>query len=252
MCLNIGVDPPDMIKVDPCARTECWCDPFATEPAKALETIGGTLKSQYERWQGRAQFKLCLDPTVEDIKKNALTMRRSARRDRVLFHYNGHGVPRPTRNGELWVFNKTFTQYIPLSILELQSWIGAPGVYVFDCASAGNIMDYCLEHTDHGNNGGSNAAPVAEGNTGPPPKKEDLSPQAETVEAMKSFIMLGACGANALLPQQHELPADLFTSCLTTPIRVALKWYAWKQKVMKVNSELIDELPGSCNDRKTP
>ena len=65
VCLNIGVDPPDMIKVDPCARTECWIDPFATEPAKALETIGNTLKSQYERWQGRAQFKLCLDPTVE-------------------------------------------------------------------------------------------------------------------------------------------------------------------------------------------
>lgn len=26
--------------------------------------------------------------------------------ERVLFHYNGHGVPRPTPNGEIWVFNK--------------------------------------------------------------------------------------------------------------------------------------------------
>ena len=26
--------------------------------------------------------------------------------DRVLFHYNGHGVPKPTLNGEIWVFNK--------------------------------------------------------------------------------------------------------------------------------------------------
>jgi hypothetical protein len=25
--------------------------------------------------------------------------------ERVLFHYNGHGVPRPTVNGEIWVFN---------------------------------------------------------------------------------------------------------------------------------------------------
>ena len=23
----------------------------------------------------------------------------------MLFHYNGHGVPRPTSNGELWMFN---------------------------------------------------------------------------------------------------------------------------------------------------
>ena len=41
--------------------------------------------------------------------------------ERVLFHYNGHGVPRPTANGEIWVFNKSFTQYIPMSIYDLQA-----------------------------------------------------------------------------------------------------------------------------------
>lgn len=25
-CLNIGVDPPDVVKPKPCARTECWVD----------------------------------------------------------------------------------------------------------------------------------------------------------------------------------------------------------------------------------
>ena len=29
-----------------------------------------------------------------------------AQNDRILFHYNGHGVPKPTTNGEIWVFNK--------------------------------------------------------------------------------------------------------------------------------------------------
>lgn len=41
--------------------------------------------------------------------------------ERVLFHYNGHGVPRPTANGEIWVFNKSYTQYIPMSIYDLQA-----------------------------------------------------------------------------------------------------------------------------------
>lgn len=41
-----------------------------------------------------------------------------------MFHYNGHGVPRPTTNGELWVFNKTYTQYLPVSVFDLQTWIG--------------------------------------------------------------------------------------------------------------------------------
>ena len=26
--------------------------------------------------------------------------------ERVLFHFNGHGVPKPTSNGEIWFFNK--------------------------------------------------------------------------------------------------------------------------------------------------
>jgi len=33
--------------------------------------------------------------------------------ERVLFHYNGHGVPKPTPNSEIWVFNKSFTQVRP-------------------------------------------------------------------------------------------------------------------------------------------
>ena len=33
-------------------------------------------------------------------------------------------------------------------------------------------------------------------------------------------ILLAACGANEMLPQNPDLPADVFTSCLTTPIKV--------------------------------
>ena len=54
----------------------------------------------------KAKYRQCLDPTVEDVKKLCLSMRRNAKEERVLFHYNGHGVPRPTNNGEVWVFNK--------------------------------------------------------------------------------------------------------------------------------------------------
>lgn len=61
--------------------------------------------------------------------------------ERVLFHYNGHGVPRPTANGEIWVFNKNYTQYIPLSLYDLQSWVGTPAIYVFDCSAAGLIIN---------------------------------------------------------------------------------------------------------------
>ena len=127
LCLNVGVDPPDIVKTQPCARLECWIgelallyvvvsdcflmfvvisDPLSMSPQKALETVGLNLQKQYERWQPRARYKQSLDPTVDEIKKLCVSLRRNAKEERVLFHYNGHGVPKPTANGEIWVFNR--------------------------------------------------------------------------------------------------------------------------------------------------
>ena len=47
------------------------------------------------------------DDDVE-VRRLATGLRRAAREERVLFHYNGHGVPKPTANGEIWVFNRLF------------------------------------------------------------------------------------------------------------------------------------------------
>jgi regulatory associated protein of mTOR len=77
-----------------------------------------------------------------------MLLRRHAKKERgmyfqikiVLFHYNGHGVPKPTNNGEIWVFNKNFTQYIPLSLYDLHTSLGTPSIYVFDCSAAGRIV----------------------------------------------------------------------------------------------------------------
>ncbi|XP_024397087.1 regulatory-associated protein of TOR 1 isoform X2 [Physcomitrium patens] len=230
MCLNIGVDPPDVIKISPCARLECWIDPFSSASVKALEAIGKNLLTQYERWQPRARYKVCLDPTVEDIRKLCVGCRKSAKSERVLFHYNGHGVPRPTANGEIWVFNKTFTQYIPLSVYELESWLGNPSIYVLDCSAAGMIVKAFCERPEWG---------LGE------------TPSSSLTSATKDCILLAACGANETLPQGMELPADVFTSCLTTPIKIALRWFC-PRSLLSLDPELIDKIPGRQNDRKTP
>ena len=48
LCLNVGVDPPDVVKPEPCARLECWLDPTSMPAQKALEAIGKALQAQYE------------------------------------------------------------------------------------------------------------------------------------------------------------------------------------------------------------
>ncbi|KAL1549078.1 Regulatory-associated protein of TOR 1 [Salvia divinorum] len=226
LCLNISVDPPDVIKISPCARMECWIDPFSMAPQKALETIGRTLNQQYERWQPKARYKYSLDPTVDEVKKLCTTCRKYTKSERVLFHYNGHGVPKPTPNGEIWLFNKSYTQYIPLQISDLDSWLKTPSIYVFDCSAAGLIVSAFIQLQDY---------------------------SSSTSGALtRDCILLAACEAHETLPQSAEFPADVFTSCLTTPIKMALKWFCTRSLLHEsFDYSLIDRIPGRQTDRKT-
>lgn len=64
--------------------------------------------------------------------------------------------------------------------------------------------------------------------------------------AMNTFrncIQLAACSAHQILPMNPQLPADLFTACLTTPIKTALKWFTLQQTatlVPQVSYSLIE------------
>ncbi|XP_075502359.1 regulatory-associated protein of TOR 1-like isoform X2 [Primulina tabacum] len=173
LCLNISVDPPDVIKISPCARMECWIDPFTMAPQKALETIGRTLNQQYERWQP-----------------------------------------------------KSYTQYIPLPISDLDSWLKTPSIYVFDCSAAGMIVSAFIELQE-----------CSTSSSGP---------------SMRDCILLAACEAHETLPQSVEFPADIFTSCLTTPIKMALRWFCTRSLLHEsFDYSLIDKIPGRQTDRKT-
>lgn len=258
MCLHIGVDPPDLTKSNPCSKLECWIDPFALSPKRALETIAAELQRQYERWQSKARYKSSLDPTQDDIKKLCMTLRRNAREERILFHYNGHGVPRPTANGEIWVFNKNFTQYIPLSLYDLQKWMSSPSIYVFDCSHAGVVLNLFVKFAEQIDreieDARTNLSRSPQLASVPGHSASQLIPLLPSSSPLQD-ILVGACGENELLPMNPELPADLFTSCLTTPIKIALRWYVLQKNISRlnpsINQDMIDKIPGTVTDRKS-
>jgi regulator-associated protein of mTOR len=239
ICLNIGVDPPDVVKTNPTAKLECWVDPTATTSAqnKVMEQIGKKLQEQYETLSLRTRYKQYLDPSVEETKKFCISLRRNAKDERVLFHYNGHGVPLPTPSGEIWVFNKNYTQYIPVSLYDLQTWLAGPSLFVFDVSSAGNIV-----HNFH---------IFAEKH-----EKENIDAKKRDPNALVQnygdCILLAACEKKEMLPTNPDLPADLFTCCLTTPIEIALRFFIL-QNPLQVNVSLDDfRVPGRLQDRRSP
>lgn len=253
LCLNLGIDPPETIKAQPSARLEAWVDPKQySDPKKALEQIGRNLQAQYECLSSRTKYKQSLDPTIDDIKRFCVGLRRSAREDRILFHYNGHGVPRPTPSGEIWVFNRGYTQYIPLSVYELQTWLGAPVIYCYDCSGAGNILNSFNEfvekrkqlHTEGGDKDAKVNGPDG-GAAGP----------ASRNYAYETCIQLGACQADETLPINPELPADLFTCCISTPVDTAVKWFITQNSRVFTSTGLSVfsvQIPGKITDRRTP
>ncbi|KPJ02537.1 Regulatory-associated protein of mTOR [Papilio xuthus] len=263
LCLNVGVDPPDVVKTQPCARLECWIDPNSLSPGKALESIGHALQSQYERWQPRARYKQSLDPTSDEIKKLCCSLRRNAKDERVLFHYNGHGVPKPTNQGEIWVFNRAYTQYIPLSMYDLQTWMGAPSLYVYDCSNAGIIVDNFKQFAEQherdyemqASSGRDTAASGSASGAGPSAGGGGVGGGgAGAAVSYRNCIQLGACAAGQTLPMSPELPADLFTACLTTPVKMAMKWFVLRSRVRVATHDLldlIDKIPGQVSDRRT-
>ena len=48
----------------------------------------------------------------------------------------------------------------------------------------------------------------------------------------QNCIQLAACALNQTLPMNPELPADLFSCCLTTPIKMALRWFILQRHAM--------------------
>ncbi|SCU79614.1 LADA_0B01948g1_1 [Lachancea dasiensis] len=260
LCLNLGVDPPDVAKTNPCARLESWVDPLNFQDSKkAIEQIGKNLQAQYETLSLRTRYKQSLDPCVEDVKRFCNSLRRASKDERILFHYNGHGVPQPTTSGEMWVFNRGYTQYIPVSLYDLQTWLGAPCIYVYDCNSAGNIVTNFRTFVQ------KRIKDDEDGN-------HDASAPSST-QAYTECIQLASCRANELLPMKPELPADLFTCCLTCPIEISVDIFLMQSPLRETKYALLfqnnDErtqrngeklssskpnvtIPGKLSDRRTP
>ncbi|CAK1358784.1 WD repeat-containing protein mip1 [Cercospora beticola] len=249
VCLNVGVDPPDVIKTNPCARLECWVDPVPQDSTNQNSNntnaqIGKNLQSQYENLSLRTRYKAIMDPTIDELRKYTLQLRKTAHAERILFHYNGHGVPKPTQSGEVWCFNRSYTQYIPVSLYDLQEWLQAPGLWVWDCSAAGGIIQCFLESVQKHQMNQQEAL-----------KRDPNRAQQQLMTKWEDCIHLAACRENEVLPTNPDLPADLFTSCLTTPIMMAVRFFILQNPLGSTFGVSLDQarnIPGKVSERRTP
>lgn len=250
MCLNIGVDPPDVSKTNPCSKLICWMDPGSLEVSKALPAIGKNLQAQFETLSMKTRYKQYLDPIVEETKRFCTNLRRTAKDERVLFYYNGFGVPKPTPGGEIWVFNKAYTQYIPVTLYDLQAWLGSPCIFVWDASAAGNVV---VNFKRLAERKAEEEARAAGRDSKDKDKETRKNGQSEPHFPLRESIHLAACAPDEVLPMNPDLPADLFTCCLTSPIEISLRWFVLQNPLPSaLNVDMVMNIPGRLQDRRTP
>ncbi|KAF7992419.1 hypothetical protein HCN44_001744 [Aphidius gifuensis] len=147
--------------------------------------------------------------------------------------------------------------------------MGAPSIYVYDCSNDGSIVDsfkqfaeqHEKEYENEKQNRTSNANSTNKGgqqNIGSGGGVGGIGGIGGncniTMPSYKNCIQLAACAANQILPMNPDLPVDIFTSCLTTPIKIALHWFVMQNTsklVPKISLDLIDKIPGQLSDRRT-
>ncbi|KAK0554758.1 Target of rapamycin complex 1 subunit kog1 [Tilletia horrida] len=256
LCLNISVTPPGVVKTDPCAKLITWTDPTAMEPSKVVAIIGKNLTAQFDTLTTATKWKTQIDPVIEEMKKFCTGLRKYAKEERVLFYYNGYGVPKPTPGGEIWVFNKMYTQYIPVSLANLQSWLGNPCIYIWDAHSAGNIIVTfnSLNGRDRDGNPQTVSPQPDSSRSSETGASERSEREPTSTFSWKESIHLAACQPDETLPMNPDLPADMFTCCLTSPIDMALRWFVLTNSTLprEVDVDLVMNIPGRLQDRRSP
>jgi regulator-associated protein of mTOR len=135
--------------------------------------------------------------------------------------------------------------------------MSSPSIFVFDCSHAGVVLNLFVKFAEQidkeleeaRRNLASNPLLTASSVHSTP----QIAPLLPTSSPIHD-ILLGACGENELLPMNPELPADLFTSCLTT-LKIALRWYVLQKNISRLNpnidQDMIDKIPGTVTDRKS-
>ncbi|PLW35392.1 hypothetical protein PCANC_18310 [Puccinia coronata f. sp. avenae] len=309
-CLRLGVDPPDILKASPAPNLEAWTNPEKLPKEKVIDTISKRLLQQFESLapvHTRLKLIICPDVYVEEFKRTLLSLRKNARDDCCLVYYNGHGVPKPTPTGDVWVFNKDFSQYIPIRLYDVLTWVGAPAVFIWDCNNAGQILHHLqlaagqideeqlalegerLKHLDP--NALQPALSSTESNPHqrrstepasrfPPSPNATNSPSTSKKPSgnllqepwdpssiryghfTSGTIQLAACQPDEMLPCDPMLPADVFTSCLTSPIEMALRFYVLRNNSQQsqwtstadffLDLGKLDKVPGQVEMRRTP
>jgi len=180
--------------------------------------INGFYKKGYGSIRNKIRFVASMAPTYDKLS-NLAAIRSEVATGRVLFHYVGFGFPEILPDS-IWCSDRRSTDFIPYPISQLFEKLVTPLWFVFDCSNAGCVIPTLEEATTK-------------------LQKKDLD-----TNNWENWICICATSAGESLPDDPYLPKDFLTSCILTPVKMAVVCHLllhYRSSVLK--SDYPSEIP---------
>ena len=100
---------------------------------------------------------------------------------------------------------------------------------VLDCSGAGVLIPYFTAALNDATGGGAGPYHRSSSATMDNSERSDVS-GAEYLKAIRDTMVPCLTAQGEWLPLNPEFPADIFTSCLTTPIPMAIRWFVYQRR----------------------
>ena len=193
-------------------------------------------KDHYTMFRPRMRFLYQIDPTTDKLN-NLSMLRRDVPTGRILYHYIGYGSP-GLAEMSIPCLDKKTGMFVNFSMKSLFESVRPPSFFLFDCDNSATALM---------NLNKAAAAKRSEKREVVGTKEHFANSQIDWTD----WFCIGATDVGECLPNDPHLPKDFLTSCIFTPVKLAivchmLQFYRTTTvndqfPIDKSNEELFDE-----------
>ena len=192
-----------------------WTSVKSCSTSEFSSTVHTAYKNGYQQYRHQLRFVHLVSPSTD--KMNGLaSQRKETPLGRILFHYIGYGYPSAKR-GKLYTCDGRPPTLKSYSIKKVMDALKTPSWFIFDCDYAAAFIPKIEQHAKNMKN---------QGNAMQNRKRSVFS----RVVNWDDWYCMCATGTDEVLPNEPLLPRDFLTTCLLTPVPLAvlchiLKYY---------------------------
>ena len=181
-----------------------WKDMAHVLPSEFSQAVQTSLRANFVKIRPQMRFNCWIDPAPDKLT-GAATLRRDIKSGRIMFHYIGFGFPR-IEGKNIYAVDVKNGCFVGYALEQLFDSLKTPSCFVFDCSNAAATI------------------PVLERAATEKGKTDKGSGDCFMNRGVdwNDWFCLCATDVGEELPSDPHLPRDFLTSCLLTPVAVAL------------------------------